>query len=279
VIRDSSGRFRNLTIFSGAALAIGWIGHGVDVMMGTASGDSLGILLWLVLPTTTGLLLRAFAGDGWSDAGFRFNIRGNAVWYGFALAIYPVLTMLALAIGGVLGQISWPGLTVRTGGQIAQAFGAGALPQLLKNVFEESAWRGYLAPKVHALGMTGYSGHVIVGVIWGLWHVPYYLFFLDRSILRDFTTLPLAAFIAQAIIVMVAWAVVYGELWLLTRSIWPAVLMHAVEDAFLNQLFTGKHITITPGSDWLVSPVHGLISVALFLAVGVALHRHRTRPA
>ena len=80
-----------------------------------------------------------------------------------------------------------------------------------------------------------------------------------------------------AIIVMIAWAVVYGELWLLTRSIWPAVLMHSVEDAFLNQRFTENHITITPGSDWLVSPVNGLISVALFMTVGVALHRHRTR--
>ena len=101
---------------------------------------------------------------------------------------------------------------------------------------------------MYALGLRGYLGHAIVGLVWALWHVPYYLFFLDRSILQNFTTLPLAAFIVQAVIVMIAWAVVYGELWLLTRSIWPAVLMHCVEDAFLNQQFTEKHITITLGS-------------------------------
>lgn len=85
--------------------------------------------------------------------------------------------------------------------------------------------------------------------------------------------------IAQAIVVMVAWAIVYGEAWLLTRSLWPAVLMHTVEDAFLNQLFTEKHIAIEPGRDWLVSPVNGVISIGLFLAAGVALHHYRMRTA
>lgn len=80
---------------------------------------------------------------------------------------------------------------------------------------------------------------------------------------------------AASIVVMMAWAVVYGELLLLTRSIWPAVLMHAVEDALLNQLFIDGHIALTPGSDWLVSPVHGLISILLFVALGVALRRYR----
>jgi membrane protease YdiL (CAAX protease family) len=269
---------RNLIAFIVVALAAGWLGHGLDLLMGIGAGESLGMLLWLVAPAMAALLLRAFAGDGWGDAGFRLNLRGNVVWYVVALVIYPALGLSALAIGAALGRISAPGLSAGTAGPIAWAVASAALPQVLKNVFEEAAWRGYLAPRVYALGLTGYLGHTIVGLVWGLWHVPYYLFFLDRSILRDFTTLPPGAFIAQAIAVMVVWAVVYGEIWLLTRSIWPAVLMHSVEDAFLNQLVTQKHITtIAPGSDWLVSPVNGLISAVLFMAAGVALHRHRTR--
>jgi len=70
---------------------------------------------------------------------------------------------------------------------------------------------------------------------------------------------------------------VYGEIRLLTNSIWPAVLMHMVEDAFLNQLFTDHHIQIVPGTDWLVSPVNGLISILLFIALAVGLRRLRMR--
>jgi membrane protease YdiL (CAAX protease family) len=156
-------------------------------------------------------------------------------------------------------------------------FALGLLPQFVKNIFEEAAWRGYLAPKVYSLHLNDFAGHLIVGLVWGAWHIPYYLFFLDRALLHSFTTLDLAIFIPLAIVVMISWAMVYGEIRLLTNSIWPAVLMHMVEDAFLNQLFTARYIQIMPGRDWLVSPVNGLISVCLFIALGVGLRQWRKR--
>ena len=84
---------------------------------------------------------------------------------------------------------------------------------------------------MYSLGWNDFAGHGVVGLVWGAWHIPYYLFFLDRAVLEAFTTLPVAAFIVLAILVMVAWAIVYGERFSLTGSIWPAVLMHSVEDA------------------------------------------------
>jgi len=100
---------------------------------------------------------------------------------------------------------------------------------------------------------------------------------LDRAVLQDFTTLNLAVFIPFSIVVMVSWAMVYGEIRLLTNSIWPAVLMHMVEDAFLNQLFTEHHIQIIPGTDWLVSPMNGFISIFFFIVLGVVLRQLRKR--
>jgi membrane protease YdiL (CAAX protease family) len=267
---------RNLVIFSVVVLVIGFIGRALDVGAGTPDGqEGPGLLLWLVAPTITGLLLRAFAGDGWADFGIRPRFRGNGKWYLFALLVYPVLTVAALAIGGGLGRISFPGFTVASLGLLVQAFALGALPQFVKNIFEEGAWRGYLAPRIFSLGLDNFAGHALTGLIWGAWHIPYYLFFLDRAILEQFTTLSVGAFIVSSIVVMMAWSTVFGELFLLTGSIWPAVLMHMVEDAFVNQLFTEGHIAIVPGSDWLVSPVNGLISVVLWLAMGVALYRYR----
>jgi hypothetical protein len=104
---------------------------------------------------------------------------------------------------------------------------------------------------------------------------PVLLVLPGPAILEQFADLPLAAFIVAAIGVMIAWAMVYGELFLLTRSVWPAVLMHSVEDAFVNPLFTEQRIVVNQGADWLVSPVNGIISVALFAALGVGLTRHR----
>lgn len=266
---------RNLMIFTVVILAIGWAGRWLDILMDKPDSEGLGMLLWLVVPTGTALLLRAFAGDGWGDFGIKPNLRGNAGWYLVALFVYPVLTALVLAIGGGLRLITFPGLSAGTLGLILQTFALAAMPQFVKNIFEEAAWRGYLAPKVYSLGLNDYVGHILVGLVWGAWHIPYYLFYLDRAILQDFTTLTVGAFILVSIGVMIAWAIVYGEIRLLTGSIWPAVLMHTVEDAFLNQLFTERHISIVPGTDWLVSPVNGLVSIALFIALGVGLNRYR----
>lgn len=245
--------------------------------MGNPPTESLGMLLWLVAPASTALLLRAFGGDGWADAGLKPNFRGNGIWYVVAFLVYPVLTALALAISGSLQLITFSGFSFASLLIIVQTFIVGIVPQFVKNIFEESAWRGYLAPKVYALGFHDYLGHLLVGFIWGAWHIPYYLFFLDRSLLQDFTALPVAVFIPLSIVVMMVWAIVYGEIRLLTGSIWPLVLMHMVEDALVNQLILEKHIVFTPETELLASPVNGAISLLLFLALGIALNRYRNR--
>ncbi|HSL47263.1 MAG TPA: CPBP family glutamic-type intramembrane protease [Anaerolineales bacterium] len=278
-IQNESKRrtIRNLAIFIFFILASGWLGRGLDGLMGNPSAESLGMLLWIITPLAVTLLLRTFAGDGWKDFGIRPNFKGNWVWYGVALLVYPVLTALVLIIGGSLGFITFPGLSADTLGLLLQAFALGLLPQFIKNIFEEAPWRGYLAPKVYSLGLNDFIGHAIVGLVWGAWHIPYYLFFLDRAILSNFTTLDLAVYIPLAIGVMISWAFVYGEIRLLTNSFWPAVLMHMVEDAFLIQLFTGNHIQIRPGTDWLVSPMNGLLMACLFIALAVGLRQFRKR--
>jgi len=278
-IQNQSNRttIRNLAIFIIVVLAIGWIGRGLDILMGNPSTESLGMLLWIVTPLGASLLLRAFAGDGWKDFGIKPNFKGNAAWYVVALLIYPVSTACILIIGSGFGMITFPNSSLSTLGLVFQAFALGILPLFIKNIFEEAAWRGYLAPKVYSLRLNDFVGHLIVGLVHGAWHIPYYLFFLDQAFLQEFTTLNLTIFIPLAIVVTISWAMVYGEILLLTKSIWPAVLMHAVEDALLITLIADHYIQILPGTDWLISPMSGLISVIFFLVIGVGLRQLRKR--
>lgn len=267
---------RNLIVFIAAALGVGWAGRLVDIALGRPSTEGPGILLWIVVPAVVAVLLRTVGGDGWSDAGVTPHLRGHVRWYLLAALVYPAVTTVVVGIGAAIGlvtrvQLSWVAVAA-----IAQTSAIGLAPQVLKNAFEETAWRGYLAPKVYALGWNDHLAHTAVGLVWGAWHIPYYLYFLDRAVLHEFTALSPGVFIASAMVAMVAWAIVYGEIFLLTRSIWPAVLMHSVEDAFVNPLFTTERFVIERGADWLVSPVNGIISIALFVALGIALRHHRT---
>lgn len=267
---------RNLVIFTVVVLASGWLGYGLDKLMNNPSGQQgLGLLLWLITPLITALLLRAFAGDGWKDFGFRPSLKGNLIWYAVSLLIYPFVAGLILAIGGALGLVTAPNFSFSL---LLSVFAGGLIASFIKNIFEEFAWRGYLAPKVYSLGLNAYVGHTIVGLVWGCWHIPYLLFMLDRTVVQATTTQSMATFIPLAIINLVAASMVYGELRLLTNSIWPPLLLHTIGNALVDVLVVQGFVRLVPGTDFLISPGHqSLLTMTVFALIGIGLHQLRIR--
>ncbi|MBN1693857.1 CPBP family intramembrane metalloprotease [candidate division WOR-3 bacterium] len=266
---------RNLSIFAIVVLSIGWIGHGLDVLMKNPSSESLGMLLWIVTPLGACILLRAFAGGGWKDFGIRLNFKDNLLGYSIAVLVFPVVTAIILIIGRISGFILFSGFSAGVLGVFLRIFALALLPGFFKNIFEEFAWRGYLTPKVHSLRLNDYAGHLIVGLIWALWHVPYYLFFLDRALLKSYTTLDLAIFIPLALLAIVSYALVYGEIRLLTDSLWPVLLMHAIEDALVNPLLVEGFVKVKPEAEFFFSPGVSVLVIILFAATGIFLHKLR----
>ncbi len=267
---------RNLVIFTIVVLASGWFGYGVDNLSNTPPGQQgLGLLLWLMMPLITVLLLRAFAGDGWEDFGLRPAFQGNLRWYLLSLVLYPLVAVLVLAIGGIFGWVSFPTFSLNL---VFAAFLGALIASLIKNIFEEFAWRGYLAPKVYSLGLNAYVGHAIVGLIWGCWHIPYLLFLVDRTVLQATTTQSMVTFIPLMIIGLIAASMVYGEIRLLTNSVWPAVLLHTIDNAFVDVLILQSVFTIVPGMDFLISPApQSVLMIVCFSLIGIGLHQYRMR--
>ena len=266
---------RNLTIFIVVVIASGWLGYGLDRVMDNPPTQSLGMLLWLVLPLTTALVLRAFAGDGWRDFGLWPGLARNAPWYLLSALIYPLAATIVVGLGAALGLVAVNGAVTNV--WIAAA-GAALIPSFIKNLFEEFAWRGHLAPKVNTLGLPDIAGHLIVGAVWWAWHIPYWLFYADRTLVQATTPEGLAVFIFMALINILAASLVYGEIRLLTNSVWPAVLLHTVGNALGDQLFVMRLIDIAPGMAWLVAPgPFSVLTLLVFTALGFALHAYRLR--
>lgn len=268
---------RNLTIFSVTVLAVGWIGHWFDILMGNPSSDSLGMLLWIITPLAACIFLRAFAGGGWKDLGIKLNFKGNIKWYIVAVFIFPLATILILILGFASGFVNFPHYSPDRVGFLLNIFVVGLLPGFFKNIFEEFAWRGYLTPKIFSLHLNDYLGHFIVGLIWALWHIPYYLFFLNRATFQSYTSMGLTTFLFLAVLTIISYSLVFGEIRLLTGSIWPVVLMHMVEDAFVNPLLVENFIIFKNGMDFLFSPGVSILAIIFFTAAGVLLRRLRKR--
>jgi membrane protease YdiL (CAAX protease family) len=271
---------RNLVIFAIVSVSIGWVGLWLNRMMvNAAPGQNLGMLLWLIVPALTGLLLRALAGDGWSDAGLRPALKKNLGWYGFALLVYPACVTLIVGLGYAVGAVSLTGLSSLGLRSFVGLIGAAVVTGFIKNIFEEFAWRGYLTPRLDSLGWGVGASSVLVGVIWGAWHVPYWVGFLALADFKAYTGLNLAAFVPLALVAFIPAAFAFGELRRVTGSVWPTVVMHTVGNAviltvLLNRLIEFKSsltfALFTPGME-------GLLIMVLWALIGVSIYRRRTR--
>lgn len=260
-----------LPIIAVLTLASGWIGVAVNAALGEPQGvDSLGTLIWITTPVLLVLFIR-FTRRAESPGRWRPRLKQNWPWYLLAIAVFPALSVIGIALGAVTGG-SLAGM------QIGTLIGAGAValgPALVKNVAEEVVWRGYFVGTFEARGWNDWAIYTISGAVWALWHAPYYLFFLPEDQVRAVTDLPRWGFALLASVVLLLWSVLFAEVFRLTRSIWPAVILHAVGNSTINPLIIEGHLTLAPGTEWLVSPVIGLVPSLLIAGLGLWLRKVR----
>lgn len=267
---------RNVILFSFVAVVCGWVGVGVDKLLGQASNlESLGALIFISSPILCMVLLRLFGGDGWKDLPLKPNFRRNARWYLFAIVVYPVVIGITLFVGKLFGWVDVSKFSIAA---YFPVFIAAFLPQCLKNIFEESVWRGYLTVKVEQLTQNEWLVYLVVALVWQVWHLPYYLILLDDAYLASFFPFGNVLFVVISFVVIGVWTIMYTEIFFLSRSLLLVVLMHAMEDA-LNPLISDGFAVVSPDKALLVSPSFGLIPLLLYLVIGLRLRRIRKSSA
>ncbi|MEU2943841.1 CPBP family intramembrane glutamic endopeptidase [Nocardiopsis alba] len=105
-------------------------------------------------------------------------------------------------------------------GMVAVSF----VPTLLMCFGEELGWRGYLLPRLLPLGV--WPALLVSGVVHGLWHGPQLLI---HSLSGSFGLGDVLTFLTSVVLL----GVVLGWLRLASRSVWPAVVGHAANNAFV----------------------------------------------
>jgi membrane protease YdiL (CAAX protease family) len=270
---------RNLVIFTLVTVAAGWIGLALDRRIGnTNPQQGLGILLWILGPTVAAVLLRAVGGDGWRDSGLRPLLRVNWHYYLAAVLLFPLVSLLTLALAALSGVRFANGAAGV--GVVLSLAAAGFATSFVKNILEEFGWRGYLTPRLAAYGLPAFANHLLTGIIWAGWHIPYWLYFVNPTEMASWTSLDRNSFILLGLFILIPSAVTYGQLRLLTNSIWPAVILHSVANGLTVAFITAGFIQQEPLAEAFFSPGNaGLVNTVLFTLAGVGLYYYRTRQA
>jgi membrane protease YdiL (CAAX protease family) len=277
--KPSASIIRNLIIFSVIIIISGWLYNGLNQVIPSPNPQqSLGLLLWILTPPVTVLLLRGLGKDGWADFGLGLKLKDNLGWYALALLVYPLGAVIVLGLGALFGQVSLTGLASQGTGALMQLVGFGFVGSIIKNIAEEFAWRGYLTPRFKAVGLPDLANHLLTGLIWGLWHIPYWLYLLGPETIKSVTSINMFWFILLALAGIFPTALVYGELRLKTGSVWPAWLAHNMVNALGAQLILAGFIKLNNQSaEVLFDPSPGgLLMIILFWLLGLWMMQQKT---
>lgn len=262
----------NLTLFIFVTITAGILGYLIDqILTEQPEGNSLGMGLWLVLPFLTGIVPQIINKD-LKQIGAKPNFKNNLNWYAVSVLVFPCVMLVCiiaakLAGGLIVGEIELSELFVL----MLTTFFANCI----KNIFEEFAWRGCLVPYLEKTGMNDWFLYASSGLVWGMWHITYYMFFLPDEY---FTEISRPMMVVAGIVLMIFWSPLFVELRRLTKSVWPCVILHSMEDAVPTLLFvTASVFRIKENYADMLDPIRGIVPTALVFIIGLGLRSCRIK--
>ena len=271
---------RNIIIVSLFTIGGGWLGIWLNNVTGNTQPpmQSLGVLVWLTTPAFSGFLLRAFGGDGWKDSGFGLNLISGWKWYLLGILVYPLASLLTFGLGALFGIVSAEGFAAQGFNAYLSAAGMIFVGSLMKNFFEEFAWRGYLTPRFEAAKLHPMLNHFIVSLLWMTWHLPYYYYYLDRATLNSAITTSIPVFLLTGYLVMFPTAILFGEIRLLSKSVWPVFILHNIINALSMPLLINGFIEVKGALAPVFTPTNeGILVSLVFGVVGWFLMQYRLK--
>jgi membrane protease YdiL (CAAX protease family) len=152
--------------------AIWWGMASMSLSIATAGGAVLNVIA-LCGPSITALVLSAVLGGGALRGlldGFSIS-RASARWVVVALLLPLAMILVAIAISIMAFGAPTPVITIALVGVLAREF--------VRVLFlggplgEELGWRGFVLPRLQAR-RTAFGASLLLGLIWGLWHIPLY---------------------------------------------------------------------------------------------------------
>jgi hypothetical protein len=77
---------------------------------------------------------------------------------------------------------------------------------------------------------------------------------------------------------VIVMAILYGEILLMTRSVWPAVVMHTVGNGFIDTLILKKFLHVHEAFSYAAMPSpEGILAIALTGLAGVWMYKRRKK--
>jgi membrane protease YdiL (CAAX protease family) len=262
--------WREVTLFVVLAYGLAWAWSGFFLLpylgdllaRSTTPTDMLGrlgagvTLPTMLTPMIAALIMRLFV----SREGLKgsLGLLRSPKYYLAALVIPPVFVTAVVLIVQVLGlgEFGWSEANLTVYLMLLVI----ALPLTVFTFGEEYGWRGYLLPRLVPLGEIRAS--VVLGVIWGVWHLPLLLAGLNYPGVDVFLAIIIFTFVTVALSFTYTWFYVASSGSVLVAAVFHASTNQFSDTFWVPPLLSGAH-PIAPS----------LVSAVLIMALVVVVYR------
>jgi membrane protease YdiL (CAAX protease family) len=247
------------------------------------NGSGLYVLALMWCPATAGfvtrlLYQRTLRGVGWRVGPWKYEWAGYWIPLAYASAVYLPLWAAgyadfhADAITRLLARLHvgflWTGAGVLV--YILIAATVGVATSCISALGEELGWRGFLVPELAKVTSFGWVGF-ISGAVWASWHMP-------LIIGADYHGAnPVWYSVLCFGVMVVAMGYLFAWIRLKSGSVWPAMLLHASHNLFVQAVFDPltRH---TPFTNYTIGEFGAGLAIAV-VVVALIVWRHRPRAA
>jgi membrane protease YdiL (CAAX protease family) len=239
----------------------------LGLILTDALADADSGIVWIAplmcVPALASAIARLILGEGFADLSRRTRTPLSRRLTHASLLVPVVVGLIAYPAAAVIGVVR---LAVPTplGGWMALVAVSLVLNVVLASG-EEVGWRGYMVPRLVASGVR--APLLVSGLIWGLWHVPLYLW---AGLVNDGP--PAWTSTALMLVLTAALGYVLARLQLEAGTVWAPVALHVAWNVIIQTVL--DPIAIGEGRGLWVGEV-GVLTVTATACVALA---YRARP-
>jgi len=198
-------------------------------------------------------------GIGWKLGRVRWLVIGYTLPICYSTLAYGIIWLFGFAIINPNYQFNIFSLII-LGTLFNIAFAAG----------EEIGWRGFLVPHLYKLTGSFTKTSLITGIIWSVWHFPLIISGVYLA------KMPMDFQLLFLVITVTAMTFPISWLRLKSGSVWPAVLLHASHNLYIQRVFDPLTIENSSLSKYMIGE-SGVVMMVILIGTAVIFWHLRGR--